>query len=90
MCMIQGMQSLSWLLRQQLCPHTHSGTTDRISRIETSDFATSKLFFCNFHTLIGNVGDKMLSMVEVHLYIHQENLAVGSLQRWFSVGTHSG
>ena len=48
------MQSLSWLLRQQLCPHTHSGTIDRISRIESSDFANSELFFLQLpHTSLG-------------------------------------
>ena len=35
-----------------LCPHTHSGTTDRISHIESSDFATSELFLCKFHILL--------------------------------------
>ena len=51
MCMIQGMQSRSWLLRQYLCPHTHSGTTGHTSRIGSSDFATSELSFCSSHTL---------------------------------------
>ena len=54
MYMIQGMQSRSWLLCQYLCPHTQSGTTGRISCIESSDIGTYELSFLQLpHTSLG-------------------------------------
>ena len=50
----------------------------------------SMMLGCSSLQQVSNVGDKMLSMVVVNLYIYQENSVVGSLQRWFSLGTYSG
>ena len=41
----------------------------------------SMMLGCSSLQQVGNVGDKMLSMVVVHLYVHQENSVVGSLQQ---------